>query len=330
MERKQDAIAPVRRCDISGAEPTADATLGSIGEFGLIARVTSGAPRTPEVLLGPGDDAAVVATPDGRVVATTDLLVEGRHFRRDWSSAYDVGRRAAAANLADIAAMGARPTALLVGFAAPPDLPVEWADGLVNGLREELAVVGAVIVGGDVVRADVVTIAITALGDLDGRDPVTRSGARPGDWVGVVGRLGWAAAGLRLLRADALDGTLQDALRRPEPPYAAGAALAAGGATAMIDVSDGLTADLGHVADASAVRIDLDLAALRTLGTDGVTDDELLTGGDDHALAFTMPASVPASVLPIAGTVVAGTVSEGSGVYVDGKPVRGGHDHFLG
>jgi thiamine-monophosphate kinase len=320
-----DAIAPLRRCDISGADSSADATVGSIGEFGLIARVTTDAPIGRDVLVGPGDDAAVVRTADGRVVATTDVLVEGRHFRPDWSTGYDVGRRAAAANLADIVAMGARPTALLIGFAAPAELAVSWADDLVSGLRDEAALVGATIVGGDVVRSDAITIAVTALGDLGGRDPVLRGGANPGDRVGVVGRLGWAAAGLRLLRSGQATGPLQDALRRPEPPYAAGPELAAAGATAMIDVSDGLTADLGHIADASGVRIDLDLAQLRTLGAAGVTDDDLLTGGDDHALAFTLPTSTPL----IDGAVAVGTVSAGSGVYVDGQPLRGGHDHFV-
>jgi thiamine-monophosphate kinase len=267
----------------------------------------------------------VLTVEDGRVVVTTDVLVDGRHFRRDWSTAYDVGRRAAAANLADIAAMGATPTALLVGFAAPSDLPVQWAERLVDGLRDEAARCRAVIVGGDVVRSDVITIAVTALGDLGGGEPLTRAGAHVGDRVCVVGRLGWAAAGLRLLRDGVTEGVLPDALRRPEPPYAAGPALA-GIATSMIDVSDGLTADLGHIADASDVRIDLDRAAARRLGTDGVTDDEVLTGGDDHALAFTV---APTARLP-AEAVVIGTVSQGSGVYVDGKPVRGGHDHFLG
>ena len=131
----------------------ADATAGQVGEPALIEAVVARLGTGPQVLLGPGDDAAVVAAPDGRVVATTDVLVEGVHFRRDWSSGYDVGRKAAAANLADVAAMGGTGTALLVGLAAPGDLPVAWALELADGLRDEAALVGAVVVGGDTVRA---------------------------------------------------------------------------------------------------------------------------------------------------------------------------------
>jgi thiamine-monophosphate kinase len=131
------------------------------------------------------------------VVATTDLLAEGRHFRRAWSSAYDVGRKAAAQSLADVAAMGARPTALLVALALPADLPADWPLDLADGLRDEGARVGASVVGGDLVRDGHITIAVAALGDLGGRDPITRGGARPGDRVAVAGRLGWSAAGPR-------------------------------------------------------------------------------------------------------------------------------------
>ena len=291
----------------------ADATARDVGEFGLIARVVERLGSSPHVLLGPGDDAAVVAAPDGRVVATTDVLVEGVHFRRAWSSAYDVGRKAAAANLADVAAMGARGTALLVGLAAPADLPVEWALGLADGLRDEAAVVGAVVVGGDVVRSEVLVVSVTALGDLEGRAPVTRSGARAGDVVVLAGQLGRSAAGLRQLQEGATDGPLVDAHRRPTPPYDLGPILALAGATAMIDVSDGLLADAGHVAQASGVRLDLDAA-----------DELFLTGGEDHALLATLPAD---AALP-GGCRVVGRVLDGSGVTVDGQARTGGWDHF--
>ena len=293
--------------------------------------------------MGPGDDAAVVAAPDGRVVATTDLLVDGRHFRRDWSSAYDVGRKGAAQNLADIAAMGARPTALLVGFATPAALAVVWAEGLADGLRDECQVAGAAVAGGDVVASDRLMVAITALGDLQGRAPVRRSGARPGDAVVIVGRLGWAAAGLAVLRTGdeslaARYRALVDAHRRPRPPYDAGPALADAGATAMIDVSDGLAQDLGHIAAASGVGLEVDLDALRAATADDVLgaalselgDESLLwAGGDDHALAATVPAE-RLRAAEGAGARRIGTVVPGSGVVDAGtaRPLVGGHDHF--
>src|SRR5215469_52443 len=213
--------------------------VGDAGEFGLISRVTARLPRNRATLLGPGDDAAIVAVPDGRVVASTDVLVEGRHFRRDWSSAADVGHRAAAANLADIAAMGATPSALLVAFCAPPELDLAWAEELTDGLAAEAGTAGAAIVGGDTSSSPVLTIAVTALGDLGGRDPVLRSGARPGDRVAYAGRLGYAAGGYAVL-SRGLDGppVLVEAHRRPIVPYPAGPGAAAAGATSMIDVSD--------------------------------------------------------------------------------------------
>jgi thiamine-monophosphate kinase len=285
-------------------------------------------------LLGPGDDAAVVAAPDGRVVASTDLLVENRHFRRDWSTANDVGHKAAARSFADIAAMGAVPTALLVGFGTPPDLPLEWADGLMAGMREECGEVGAAIVGGDVTAADVVTLAVTALGDLQGRAPVTLDGARAGDLVAVCGRLGWAAAGYSVLgRGFRSPVQVVTAHRRPEPPYPEGPVAADLGATSMTDVSDGLIADLGHVAEASGVRIDLTAAQLdipakiREVGA-ALNVDPLvwvLTGGDDYGLAATFP---PGTALPESWTVI-GAVAEGEGVRVDGRRwPTGGHEHF--
>jgi thiamine-monophosphate kinase len=325
-----------------------------VGEFGVIARVLarSGSARVAEV--GPGDDAAVLRAPDGRVVASTDVLVEGRHFRRDWSSAEDIGHKAAAANLADIAAMGATATALLVGLACPPDTPVTWLEGVADGLAEECEPLGAAVVGGDMVAAAPdsasVVLSITALGDLAGRPPVLRSGARPGDVIALAGRLGWAASGLAVLRRGfSSPAAVVTAHRRPSPPYAAGPAAAEAGATAMCDVSDGLLADAAHLAVDSGVVLDLDRAALvRTcleppgplqqvaaaLGEDPMA--WVLTGGEDHALLATFPpdADLPEGWSRI-GSVCAG---ENAAVLVNGEAADAvaravgaegtGHVHF--
>jgi thiamine-monophosphate kinase len=297
--------------------------------------VTDGRPTAPTTLLGPGDDAAVVAAADGRVVASTDVLVAGVHFRLDWSSPEQIGRKAAAANLADIAAMGAVPTALLVGLACPADTPLETLTGLTDGLWAEAHSVGAGVVGGDVVSSATLVVSVTALGSLEGREPVTRAGARPGDTVALAGRIGWAAAGWAVLtRGFRSPVAVVTAHRVPEPPYAAGPQAAAAGATAMIDISDGLLADLGHVARASGVRIDVRSSAFEVparladvggaLGVDPM--HWLLTGGEDHALAATFPGAPPE------GWTAIGTVAEGEPqVLVDGRVYDGGPggwDHF--
>lgn len=314
-------------------------TVGELGEFGLIRELTSRLTTTAAVALGPGDDAAVVAAPDRRVVATTDVLLEGRHFRRDWSTAYDVGRKSAAQNLADIAAMGAVPTAVLLGLVVPADLPATWPVELMDGLRDECQVAGAAVVGGDVVRGGTITVAITALGDLGHRAPVTRDGARPGDLVAVTGWLGWSAAGYAVLsHGFRSPRAFVEAHRRPEPPYQAGPAAADLGATAMTDVSDGLVADLGHIAAASGVRIDLrsadvDVPAqMRDIGhAVGVDPLEwVLTGGEDHAIVAAFPKGTK---LPARWRVIGRVHATGGGlprVTVDDAPWEksGGWDHF--
>ncbi|HEX6523963.1 MAG TPA: thiamine-phosphate kinase [Streptosporangiaceae bacterium] len=334
-------------------------TLESLGEFGLIEALSAWLPPAPGTLVGIGDDAAVLPAPDGRVVATTDFLIEGRHFRLDWSAAADVGHKAAARSLADVAAMGAEPSGLLVALAAPPDLPVSWMESFASGLAQECARAGTAVLGGDTSRAGSVVLAVTGLGDLGGRAPVLRGGAAPGCVVAVAGPLGHAAAGLALLSAGltpddpSLAGLIAAQLR-PSPPYDAGPEAAVLGATAMIDVSDGLLADLAHIADASKVQIDVHTAALtdplltkafqRTGG--GSTSDPLpphtgqaspgdvppeltwaLTGGEDHSLVAVFPPSVslPPRWRPI------GEVRPGRGVLVNGRPHQGqfGWDHFL-
>lgn len=319
---------------MTSTPPPVNATLADLGEFGLIAALVDRFPQGDAVLLGPGDDAALVAVPDGRVVVSTDVLVDTRHFRRDWSSAIDIGHKAAAQNLSDINAMGGRATALTVGLAAPPDLAVDWALGLADGIAEEAGLVGASVVGGDVTRAEEVMIAITVLGTVEG-DPVRRSGARAGDIVALAGRQGWAAAGLAVLsRGFGSPRVLVEAHRRPRPPYAAGPQAAAAGATAMIDVSDGLLADVGHLAGASGVAVDIHTARfevpepLRAVGAALGADPMrlILTGGDDHALVATFGRT---QGIPDGWRAI-GEVGAGSGVTVDGQDYEGaaGHRHF--
>jgi thiamine-monophosphate kinase len=327
-------------CAAGGAAPDAPSSgpgsVAELGEFGLITRITAGRGLPPATFLGPGDDAAVLAAADGRVVVTTDMLVEGVHFRLDWSTPHQVGRKAIAASLADVVAMGAVPTALVVGLAVPGNTPVSTVDGLVAGMWEEAGRVGAGIVGGDVVSSAEIVVSVTALGDLQGRAPVTRSGAQAGDVLGLCGRLGWSAAGLAVLRRGFRSPlAVVGAHRVPEPPYGAGPQAAAAGATAMIDVSDGLLADAGHLAAASGVGIDIDSATVpiasrlvevaSALGAD--VQHWVLTGGEDHALLASFPAEI---ALP-AGWTVLGVVAEGHGVTVDGRPydvLPAGWEHF--
>src|SRR4051812_17977383 len=311
-----------------------DATLADAGEFGLIRALTELFPQGDQVLVGPGDDAAVLRVRQGHVVVSTDLLVEGRHFRRDWASAADVGHRAAAQNLSDINAMGGRAHSLTIGLAAPPDLPVEWALDFARGFAEECSLVGASVVGGDLTRADEVVIAVTVLGGCT-QAPVLRSGARPGDVLAIHGRQGWAAGGLAVLgRGFRSPRVLVEAYRRPAPPYDAGRVAAEAGATSMIDISDGLLADAAHVAESSGVAIDVHASAFEipeplhavgaALGAEPLSF--ILGGGDDHALLATY-ASVDA--VP-EGWAAIGSVAPGAGVTVDGAAYDGptGWTHF--
>jgi thiamine-monophosphate kinase len=306
-------------------EPTAPDTLGGIGELEVLARIFPRLPAAASALLGPGDDSAVVAAPDGRFVVTTDMMIHGPDFRLAWSTPHDLGWKAAASNLADVAAMGAVPTALVVAIAAPSDSPVSLLEGIADGLRDACAALapGCGVVGGDLSVSATLTLAVTAFGDLEGRAPVLRSGATAGDLVAVAGALGAAAASLRLLFAEAVDATgapdaaLAAMIRphtaaqlAPVPPIASGRAAALAGATAMLDLSDGLAIDSSRLARASGVGIDFSLTAL------GLDPALALSGGEDHSLLATFPAG---TVLP-AGFRPVGVCVEGSGLTVDGIP----------
>ena len=305
-----------------------DRTLGEVGEFGVIDRLTRGRSQSGDVALGPGDDAAVVLAADGRVLVSTDMLVEGRHFRLDWSTPHDVGRKAVAQNAADIEAMGGRVTAFVVGFGAPPETPTAQVSALADGMWDEAGRIGAVIVGGDLVSSPQWVVSMTVLGDMAGRPPVLRSGARPGSRIAVAGQLGYSAAGYTLWHngIDRFDDLRQRHLV-PQPPYRQGRVAAEAGAQAMIDVSDGLVGDLRHMAEASGVGMDLStealsadrqalLAAAEAVGVDPWT--WVLGGGEDHALVAAFSGSVPA------GWRVIGQVLDGPArVLVDGAEWRG-------
>ena len=316
---------------------TAFGGLDTIGEEGILARIFPRLPSSSATLIGPGDDAAVLAAADGRFVVTTDMMVHGPDFRLAWSSAHDLGWKAAASNLADIAAMGAVPTGLVVAIAAPASTAIQFLERFADGLRDGCAAMapGCGVVGGDLSVSSVLTIAVTAFGDLESRAPVLRSGARVGDVVAVSGVLGDAAAGLRALVELGSDAAVAtpDALAAlraahpsvgaqlaPTPPIADGRLAAIAGATSMIDVSDGLALDARRIAGASGVAIDLSRGA--------VGGAEALDGGEDHSLLATFGAAVK---LP-GGFRVIGRVVDGTGVFVDGVPYepRGGWDPYDG
>ncbi|MCU1481655.1 MAG: thiamine-phosphate kinase [Subtercola sp.] len=385
-------------------------TLESVGEVEALKRIFPRLPAATSALLGPGDDAAVISAPDARFVVTTDMMIHGPDFRLAWSTPHDLGWKAAVTNLADVAAMGATSSALVVAIAAPLDTPVATLEGIADGLRDACAALAptAGVVGGDLSVSKTLTLAVTAFGDLDGRAPVVRSGARPGDVVAVAGDLGRAGAGIWLLfdramssadaslqyaaepraadashppsAASSADASLQyaaepraadashppavaapaDPPRSPAPaaatadappspapapatepaspittstsptprhpdaalgravrhrhpalveaqlaptsPLDAGVAAAQGGATAMLDVSDGLVLDAGRIASASGCSIDFshtaieaEVAALRALDDviGAQARDFVLCGGEDHALLATFPHDVP-------------------------------------
>lgn len=307
-------------------------TIGDVGEFELIKIITKAQAPGPQVLLGPGDDAAVLAVASGKVVVSTDVLVEGVHFRGDWSTGFDVGRKAVAASVADLEAMGATPLGLVVGFSAPPSTPMTWVRFFIQGLQQECETAGIPLVGGDITQAEKIILSMTVLGSVE--RAVTRAGALAEQVVAIRGRLGWSAAGLAVLgRGFRSPRAVVEAHKTPEMAYGAGLEAAEAGATAMIDVSDGLLADLGHIARASGVAIDVDSSALEVAepirAVAAATGKDplgfLLTGGEDHALA----ACFAADAVPQGWSVI-GRVSAGEGVTVDGSVWEGttGFDHF--
>lgn len=268
-------------------------------EFGLIAELAPFLSDSGGVIaVGHGDDAAVLDLGDRWACLAVDVVVEDVHFRRDVSEPEDVGWKAVAVNCSDMAAMGAVPTAAVVGLCRPAHVPAEEITAVYAGMDAACREWGLRLVGGDTVRGDAFALSVTVLGEVEPHAAVTRGGARPGDALVVVGRLGAAAAALALLAAGHEPAEeLLEAHRRPRALVAAGRALAASGATAMIDLSDGLGADLGHLCTASDVAARVRWADLPV--AEGVRAAAVRLGADPVALAcgggedFALLAAVP-------------------------------------
>ena len=328
---------------------TAGPPIGETGEratIAVIAETLRAVPSTAStVRIGIGDDAAVLRH-RGDTVVSTDTMIEGTDFRRDWHDPEALGWKLAATNLSDVWAMGATPTALTVALACPDSLGLEAVRGIARGLASACAELapGCAVVGGDLSLSPVMVVSVTALGDLDGRPPVQRSGAQPGDQLVYAGELGSSGWGLALLRQASGDGTLSldaldrlkaehpDALRAhltPRPPGEAAARAAARLATAMLDVSDGLTLDAARIAEASGVSVDLARDLLTELAP-AVPLAAVLGGGEDHGLLATLPAhATPPPGFHRIGTVHRPPMDGSPSVALDGEPLApAGWDPF--
>ena len=311
-----------------------DLSLAELGEIESLRRTVSRLKSGEQTIVGSGDDAAVVAATDSFLVST-DTLVENHDFKLDWSSGFDLGFKSVASNLADIAAMGAKPTVLVVAMVVPKTTKISWLESFADGLQAACNQLspGSAIVGGDLASGDQVVISVTVHGKLDGLEPVLRSGAKVGDVVAVCGPLGKAACGLALLQSGNQDlirsyDDWVNAQLRPAPPIDQGVVANQAGASSMLDVSDGLVRDLGRIAKASNVTLEIDRSqlsgyeAMLDLPAQGLGVDPLgwvLQGGEDHSLLATFPASatLPRS-FKIIGKVVAKAAQD---VLLDGQPV---------
>jgi len=306
-------------------------TLATLGENEALRRTVSRLKKSENTIVGSGDDAAVVKTSNNRFVVTTDTMIEGHDFNTEWSNAFDLGWKAVATNISDVAAMGAKPTALVVALAVPKETEITWLEHFADGLQAAIDYFAptAEIVGGDLAQSQQIVIAVTAHGDLEGREPILRSGAKPGDILAVAGTLGQAACGLSLLQSGNQDAISAyddwvNIQTRPMPPIQAG--IDAFEATSMLDISDSLAKDAHRIAKASNVKLTINKQALDgycariddvAARLDLNAIDWVLFGGEDHSLLATFPAgaSIPRSFKPI------GTVEAGEGVYLDSNPL---------
>jgi thiamine-monophosphate kinase len=336
--------------------------VSGISEFELIDRLRNALPANARggdrVDLAIGDDAAVARiTPGERLVISTDTLNDGIHFRLDWTSWADLGHKALAVNLSDLAAMGARPVLATVNLGLTGSERVRDLEEMYRGIGALARAVGAVIAGGDVTRSPAaLSITVTAIGETVGGDVMRRDAGQPGDEIWVTGSIGAAAAGLRLLQLDTGDprrsaataGLLIQALHRPEPPVAAGLALLGAGVRCAMDLSDGLSGDLRKIVAASKVDAEIHLAQIpvpasaRAIFRDQAIEFAI-TGGDDYELLFTAPRSLATEIeqalrsVGINGAVIgqlterAGTSPVLTAISTDGhRSVISAHgfDHF--
>ncbi|MBW3556852.1 MAG: thiamine-phosphate kinase [Actinobacteria bacterium] len=278
-------------------------------EFEAIQRIRRSLPPPPPTEVWIGDDTAVLSGMSGETLLAADLVVAGVHADLALVGLDDVGWKAVAVNVSDVAAMGGAPRYLVVSVAGPRGTDL---DLLYAGISSAAATYGCSVVGGDLSSAPILVVAVTVVGDGGdgGRPPVLRSGASAGDTVFVTGPLGGSAAGLRLLRSGADEGPLVQAHRRPQARVAEGRAARDAGATAMIDVSDGFGADLGHLLDSSAVGAEIDEDALPVV--EGATREEAWAGGEDYELVFTAPGPADRVISAFAGRRLRTPVAVGS------------------
>ena len=321
-------------------------TVRDIGEFGLIERITRMLHTSPAVVTGVGDDCAVLRICERLMLVSCDLFVENVHFRREYATWDEIGWKAAASCLSDIAAMGGQPMFVLVALGCPPDTKTNYIQMLYRGISAVVSRFGAVIVGGDTsVTQDGIVLDITAIGQTVGNRCLNRKGARPGDALAVTGPLGLSAAGLHALQQGNGAPALRQAHNSPRPRVPEGQWLCSQPfAHAMIDISDGLAQDAGHICEASHLGVNIDPEKLViTPDLQAYCDEHsldpmafVLNGGEDYELAFAMDGEHAERAVEAFGNefrtqvnVIGEFTTEWSGVRLGGEPLESkGYAHF--